>query len=304
VTDGLTGQPRTVVITGASSGIGFSAARMFAARGERLVLAARCRSSLEVAAEVCLLDGAASTLVVPTDVADGDSVGDLIRAACAEYGGIDVVVHAAAVMAYGSIEVLPEGIFRKVVDTAIHGTASVARSVLPVFRQQQQGVLIIVSSVLSSIAVPVLGAYTTAKWGQAGLIRVLQLETRDAPGIRVCSVAPSAVNTPIYYQAANYSGRGARPPIPVDPPEKVAAAIVRCADRPRDRVAVGLTSRVLVFGFRALPSLYDLLVGPLLRLGAMSSASVPATPGNVEAPMPMFEEQRGRWPHRWGIRRA
>lgn len=275
---------RVVVVLGASSGIGRATARAFAAQGARLVLAARGRELLaEVAAE-CERDGARATHVAPTDVLDEKAVEDLIAGAVARHGRIDVVVHSAAVMAYGMIEDLPTDVFTTVVDSSIHGTAHVARAALPVLRGQGEGTLVIVTSLLASVPVPGMGAYITAKWGQEGLARVLQLEARSTPGVHVCTVAPGSVDTPIYQRAANYAGRVGNPPPPVDSPEKVARAIVRCADRPRRRVSVGLANPLIITGFRLLPPVYDLLVTPLFKLIALGKEQVTPHTGNVFTP--------------------
>ena len=84
------GRPEVVVVTGASSGIGLSAARAFAARGARLVLASRSAERLTVVAAQCLADGAAGASVVVTDVADEQSAHNLIDGAVAEHGRVDV----------------------------------------------------------------------------------------------------------------------------------------------------------------------------------------------------------------------
>jgi short-subunit dehydrogenase len=143
-----------------------------------------------------------------------------------------------------------------------------------------------------------------AKWGQAGMLRVLQLETRDEPAILVSSVSPGGVNTPIYSQAANVTGRSARPPAPVDSPEKVARAILSCVDRGRARVSVGPANPLIVAGFRLLPRVYDALVTPLLHLASLSRkpATQPST-GNVLQPRPEGESEHGRWPGRLGLAR-
>lgn len=276
-------EDRVVVVLGASSGIGRAAARAFAAEGARLVLAARGRELLaEVAAE-CERDGATATHVVPTDVLDEKAVDALMSEAVARHGRIDVVVHSAAVMAYGFMEDLPTDVFTTVVDTTIHGTAHVARAAMPVFRRQREGTLVIVTSLLSSVPVPGMGAYITAKWGQEGLARVLQLEARSTPGVHVCTVAPGGVDTPIYQRAANYTGRVGQAPPPVDSPEKVARAIVRCADRPRRKVSVGLANPLIIAGFRLLPPVYDRLVTPLFKLFAQGQ-EIATHAGNVFTP--------------------
>ena len=127
--------PQAVLITGASSGIGRATALELAGRGARLVLVARGRESLEEAAAEVRAAGAQAALVHPADVTDQDALQAAVDEAVGEFGGLDVVVHAAQVMAYGRIEDVPRAVYEQVVDVALHGTANVARAVLPVFRK-------------------------------------------------------------------------------------------------------------------------------------------------------------------------
>jgi NAD(P)-dependent dehydrogenase (short-subunit alcohol dehydrogenase family) len=289
------GSPLTVVITGASSGIGRATALELAGRGARLVLVARGGESLEEAAAEVLAAGARAALVRTADVTDPDAVRAAVADAVAEFGRLDVVVHAAQVMAYGRIEDLPREVYEQVVDVALHGTANVARAVLPVFRRQRAGHLVVVNSVLGSITTPLLGSYVAAKWGQLGLVRVLQQETRDEPGISVSAVQPGGVDTPIYVQAASWTGSTGRPPPPVYSPRRVARAVLSTVDRPRRIVQAGLFNPVITAGFRLLPGVYDALVGPLLQRLAIADDDVPPTTGNVFESNPAGNATEGRF---------
>ena len=281
---------RVVVLTGASSGIGRAAARMFAARGDRLVLAARGAADLDAVAAECGGD----PLTVVTDVTRRDQVEALAGAAVERYGRIDVWADSAAVMAYGRFEELPADVFDRVVTTDLLGTANVARVALRRFRDQGGGTLVLTSSLLAHVTVPYMSAYVTAKWGLRALVRTLQQETRDLPGIAVCSVTPGSVDTPIYTSAANYAGFVGRPPPPVDSAERVAAAVVRQADKPRKDVSVGATNRLIELGFTLFPPVYDALVTPLARHAALSRRSTRPHPGNVFEAAPRVEGGPGR----------
>jgi NAD(P)-dependent dehydrogenase (short-subunit alcohol dehydrogenase family) len=288
--------PQTVLITGASSGIGRATARLFAQRGAELVLLARGREALEETAAEVRAQGAADVVVCPADVLDEDALRTAVDGAVTRFGGLDVVVHSAQVVAYGKIEEVPKEVYERVVDTALHGTANLARVVLPVFRRQEAGHLVIVSSLLASVATPLMGSYIAAKWGQLGLIRVLQQETRDAPGVHVSAVAPGGVNTPIYSQAGSYIGLKGRPPIPIYSPERVARSVVARLDRPRRLVQSGFANPVVILGFRLFPAVYDALVGPLLRVFALADDQrTPPTEGNVFASRPAGNAEEGRW---------
>jgi NAD(P)-dependent dehydrogenase (short-subunit alcohol dehydrogenase family) len=287
--------PQTVLITGASSGIGRATALELAGRGARLVLVARGREPLEEAAAEALAAGAQAARVRPADVTDEEAIRAAVDDAVAEFGRLDVVVHAAQVMAYGRIEDVPREVYEQVVDVAVHGTATVARVVLPVFRKQGAGHLVVVNSLLGSIAAPLMGSYVTAKWGQLGLIRVLQQETRDEPGISVSAVQPGGVDTPIYFQGATWAGSTGRPPPPVYSPQRVARTVLSTLDRPRRIVQAGLFNPLITAGFRLVPGVFDALVGPLLQRMAIANDDVPPTEGNVFESKPVGNATEGRW---------
>jgi NAD(P)-dependent dehydrogenase (short-subunit alcohol dehydrogenase family) len=295
----MTSPDRSVLITGASSGIGRATAMELAGRGARLLLVARGPQALEEAAEEARAAGAAEVLVCPADVLDEDALGRAVRTAVDRFGRLDLVVHSAAVMAYGRIEELPRATFEAVVDTSLHGTANLARLVLPVFRRQRSGHLVVVNSLLGNVAAPLMGSYVTAKWGQLGLVRTLQQEVRDEPGIAISVVQPGGVDTPIYFQAGTWTGSTGRPPPPVYSPYRVARRVLSVVDRPRRVVQAGLLNPVVTAGFRLLPGVYDALVGPLLQRLAIAGDDVPPTDGNVFESRPDGNATEGHWRSVW-----
>ena len=284
---------RGVLIIGASSGIGRATALQLAASGDRLVLAARADLALRRVKQECLAAGAASVTARELDVRDAEAVERVVRAAESELSGLDVILQASGVVAYGRFEDIPASVYDAVLATNVTGPSNVAQAVMPVLRRQRRGHLILVGSVLGNIAVPFMTPYVMSKYAVRSLGRQLALENRDLPGVHVSVVSPGSVDTPIYQQAANYLGRAGRPPAPVDSAERVASAIVRVIGHPRDRVSVGRANPLMRLGFTFLPAVFDLAVGPLFRLAGTKPGHQLPTAGNVLRPKPEIEEVSG-----------
>jgi short-subunit dehydrogenase len=256
-----------VVVTGASSGIGQATALLAAEGGHDVALVARREDKLEEVAAACAERGAASTLVLPCDVADDNAVEKTIAAVLDEYGVIDAVLHCAGVVTYGRTEDVSAEDFAQVVSTNLLGAASVARHVVPVLRRQRQGALVLVGSLLGHIAVPEMTPYVVSKWGVLALARQLRIENVDVPGVRIVHVAPGSVDTPIYDNALDAAGGVNSPPPPTISPEKAARVIYDQIGSFRGRLQASVqtswTNHGLVAAFRLAPVVWDRAVGPL-----------------------------------------
>lgn len=286
-----TSTPRVVLVVGGTSGIGLAVAEEASRRGERVAVAARDSARVRSVADA--LPGEA--LGVTMDVVDPASVARGVAAVLERFGRVDAVVTSAQVMAYGEVEAVPPEVTRRLLETGVLGTQHLAQVLLPVFRAQGGGHLVVVSSLLAAVAVPAMGVYSAAKWGQLGLVRALQLETRRDPGVHVCLVLPGAIDTPIYHQAATYSGsRGSAPP-PVISPERCARICLGLLDRPRRQVHAGPANRLTILGFRLLPWLYERIAGPAVDRVALRGPAAADGSGNVFAPRPAGEGLRGGW---------
>ncbi|QIG44465.1 SDR family NAD(P)-dependent oxidoreductase [Nocardioides anomalus] len=279
--------PRVVLVTGASSGIGLATAVAAAGAGDHVVLAARGRASLDAAERECKDAGAASTLVVPTDVGDDAAVAALVGAALERHGRLDAVISCAGVVAYGRTEDVPADVFDGVLRTNLHGSVNVARHVVPVLRRQRRGQLLLVGSLIGHIAVPSMTAYVLSKWGVRALVGQLRVENRDLPHVTIGYVAPGGVNTPIYTQAANYAGFIGRPPPPVASPARTARQVMRRLDHPWLPAQLTPANDVIRFGAQYLPFVYARIINPFFPIGAtdLTEPTGPTT-GNVLASRP------------------
>jgi NAD(P)-dependent dehydrogenase (short-subunit alcohol dehydrogenase family) len=274
--------PAVVLVTGASSGIGRATAAQRARGGHHLVLVARGEEDLALVAAECDAAGAGSTMTRSLDVGVDADVAACVRDVLDRHGRIDEVVSAAGVAAYGRVEEVPAEVFDGVIRTNLLGAVNLTRHVIPVLRRQRAGTVLYVGSVVGHMAVPTFSPYVVSKWGLRSLVRQVQLENRDLPGVRVRYVAPGAVDTPIYRRAANYSGWEPQAPWPVSSVAKAAGQVVRRLG------PFGLTSQLSVVNyamtglFKGVPWAYDRIVGPAFaRLGQDQSTPAPDTTGNV-----------------------
>ena len=294
----------SVVVTGASSGIGRATALAFAREGARLVVAARTLDALREVAAACERLGA-SAVPVETDVTVDASVQRLATEAMRAHGSIDVWVNAAAILAMGRVDETPADVFRRVVDTNLMGCVHAAWAVLPVFREQRAGVLVNVASLDGKIAVPYASAYTASKHAVIGFSRSLRQELR-LEGLRrvhVCLVNPTTVDTPLFQHAANFTGARVRALPPVYPPERVARRIVRLARHPRREVFVGGAAHAMSVFWSVAPRLAERFLTRYVDRGHLDrAASRSATSGNAFGPRPPAA-LTGGWKPR-GVARA
>jgi NAD(P)-dependent dehydrogenase (short-subunit alcohol dehydrogenase family) len=277
-------QGRAVLVTGASSGIGRAVALQLAERGDSLVLLARRTVELEQVESECRKLGSPDTVVATADVADAQAVDEAIAVAAEQLGPLDSVVHAAGIAAYGRFDEIPRDVFDRVYQVNVAGTANVARSALRHFDAHgRKGDLVLFGSVVGRISTPYLSPYVSSKWAVHGLARTLQAEQTPG-GHRISLVEPGGVDTSIYEKAASYLGVQGKPPPPVYDAATVARATVALLDHPRRERSVGLLNPLMSLGFRTMPAVYDLIVGPLMSRLALADEPVHDHPGYAFEP--------------------
>ena len=177
---------KTVIITGASTGIGRATAIAFHDAGARLVLAARSTAALEqLSAD---LGGPERALPVTTDVSDPDQCRALIGRAVAQFGGVDVLINNAGMVVSGHFEHLQPGDIERQFAVNLFGVVYCTRAALPHLKQSQ-GVIVNISSVAGFLGTPTASAYSASKAALNSLGQSLRVEFKPY-GIGVSTVCP------------------------------------------------------------------------------------------------------------------
>ena len=254
---------QTLVITGASSGIGLATALEAARRGANLVLVARSAENLDEAAERCRSLGA-DVETVAADVADR-AVMDLVAERATErFGGFDTWVNNAGASVYGELKDVPEEAARTVFSTNYWGTVHGSLVAAEHFRGrggETGGALVNVGSVLSDRAIPLQGHYCASKHAIKGFTDTLRMELeKEGVPVSVTLIKPSAINTPYPEHAANYMDKEPALPTPAYAPEVVARAILSAAERPVRDVTVGAKDGAIAVLGGIAPRLTDKLM--------------------------------------------
>ena len=261
------------------------------------MLAARSEASLEEVAEECRVRGAEVRVVV-TDVADERQVDALAIAANTHFGRIDVWVANASVFSYGSFEETPPEVFRQVIETNLFGVVYSARAVLPYFRAQGRGSLVITSSLFGKVTAPYVAPYVASKHATFAFAQILQEELKGTR-IHVSAVLPATIDTPIYQHSADSPGVRMSPLPPLVTPKRVAKAIVR-ASRPHGPKAkvVGRVQGSLIAFNGVAPETYKRAVRPAMRTLGLRRTDSGQTYGNVFEPGGHTNSETGGWARR------
>ncbi len=287
-------QGKTVVITGASSGVGKAIALEMARYGANVVLAARREKALKELAAECRLMGA-SAMVVPTDVTDYKAVQTLAATAKAWSGNIHVWVNNAGLLGAGAFDEIPIAVNQKIIDTNLTGYINGAHAVLPYFKKQGFGIIINNISVGGWFPTPFAAAYSASKFGLCGFSQSLKGELYQWPNIHICDVFPAFLDTPGIQHAANYTGRLLKPAPPVYDPRKVAQAIVQLAQHPKSSTTVGSVATVLKYAHAFFPALSRSITARVINIYLNNADTIQNTSGNVLESLESGTTIHGGW---------
>lgn len=274
--------PRTVVVTGASAGVGRAIAVAFGKRGWQVAVIARGREGLESTKREIETKGGRA-ISIQADVADATA---LMRAAGqveGQLGPIDVWVNNAMVTIYAKItDIAPEE-FQQVTQVTYLGQVHGTLAALKHMRPRNRGVIVYIGSALAYRSIPFQGPYCAAKAAMRGFVNSLRSELLyEGSKIRLTMVHLPAVNTPQFDWARNKFHHKAAPVPPIFQPETVADAVVRAAqDTPREYWLGFSTVKAIVAQMLA-PSLADHLLAKIGKASEISDQlSDPDRPDNL-----------------------
>jgi short-subunit dehydrogenase len=247
---------QVIVITGASSGIGLSTARMAAQRRAKLVLVARAEPALQTLVEELNASGA-EAIYVKADVGVEDEMRNVRDQALKHFGGFDTWVNNAAVSIYGKVTDVSLEDQRRLFDTNYWGV--VYGSIMAADHLALKGGAIInIGSTLSDRAALIQGTYSASKHAIKGFTDALRMELEhDGSPVSVTLIKPAAINTPYTVHARNYLPAEPNVPPPVYSPSLVAEAILYAAENPVRDLFVGGGAKALSMAGYYAPNLVD-----------------------------------------------
>lgn len=250
-------QGKTILITGASSGIGKATAIAAAKAGMRVALVARGLEALEATARL-IHDAGGKAIAIPCDVCDDENVQTLFEQTLEKLGPLDVMFANAGYGIFGRIEETTDQQIRDMFETNFYGTVRCIKQAVPIMRNQQHGHILICSSACSEISLPMYGYYGATKAAQDSIAGSLRAELSDTK-INVSSVHPIGTYTGFFDQVAKHAGKDSvglnTPDAMMQKPEHVANKILKCIAKPKPEVWPHWPTRYGVALATAFPSL-------------------------------------------------
>lgn len=278
--------PQTVVITGASAGVGRAIAQNFGRRGANVVLLARGEAGLQGAARDVMESGGAA-LAIPTDMADHSAVVAAADRAEQRFGAIDVWINVAFTSVFAPFDEIGPEEFRRVTEVSYLGFVHGTMVALDRMKPRDHGSIVQVGSALGSRSIPLQSAYCGAKHAVNGFTESVRCELlHQGSNVRITIVQLPAVNTPQFSWVLSRLPRHPQPVPPIYQPELAARAVAFAVEHPRRKqywVGGSTVATILAQKFAA-----PLLDRYLARTGYDSQQTeepVPERTGNLWEPV-------------------
>jgi short-subunit dehydrogenase/ElaB/YqjD/DUF883 family membrane-anchored ribosome-binding protein len=249
---------QSIVITGATSGIGLATARRAARAGACVFLIARGEADLKALTEELQATGARAAWAV-ADVADHAALSEAAEKCVRLFGGFDTWVNNAGVSIYGAIRATTLDDQRRMFETNYWGVVNGSLVAAEHLRKRYNGGAIVnVGSILSDAPMPIQGVYSASKHAVKGFTNALRMELmREEAPITVSLVKPAAVDSRWSRQARSLTGYASQNPQPVYATHVVADTILYCAGHPIREITVGGGGRLIAGFYSVLPGLAE-----------------------------------------------
>jgi NAD(P)-dependent dehydrogenase (short-subunit alcohol dehydrogenase family) len=248
---------QTVMITGASAGVGRATAIAFARRGARLGLIARGRAGLDAARRDVIAAGG-EALTFEVDVAHPHAVDAAADALAQAYGPVDVWVNNAMASVFSPIREMTPDEYARVTAVTYLGTVHGTLTALRQMRGRDRGVIVQVGSALAYRGIPLQSAYCAAKHAVEGFCDSLRTELlHQRSRIRVTMVQLPALNTPQFEWVKSRLPGRPQPVPPIFQPEVAARAIVWAAHHDRREIYLGWPTVQAIVGNKLVPGVAD-----------------------------------------------
>ena len=230
-------------------------------------------------------DLGAIALGIPTDVSVAEDVQKLAEEALQFNGRIDIWVNNAGVMSSGKFEEIPMAINEQVIKTNLFGYMHGAYSVLPIFKKQEEGILINNVSIGGFMPAPYSAVYSSTKFGIRGMMEGLQGEISDFANVHICNLFPQIQRSTGNAHSAKFSGLDFKvPPFAADPRD-TASKIVELAKNPRKGLFPDIQSLIIKNLYGLFPKTIMNTASATMRT-MMKIKNAEPTPGNIMWPSP------------------
>jgi NAD(P)-dependent dehydrogenase (short-subunit alcohol dehydrogenase family) len=249
---------QTVVITGASAGIGRATARLYGERGANVGLIARGQAGLDGAARN-VEDAGGKALAIPADVADYAQVDEAARQVEEFFGPIDVWINVAFTSVFAPFAEISADEFRRVTEVSYLGFVHGTMVALARMKPRGHGTIVQVGSALGARSIPLQSAYCGAKHAINGFTSSLRCELlHEGSGVKVTVAQMPAVNTPQFSWVRSRLPRHPQPVAPIYQPEVAARGVLFAADHPaRRQYWVGASTAATIVANKLVPGLLD-----------------------------------------------
>ena len=274
---------KTVVITGASSGVGRAAAEAFAMQGANVVIVARGQKGISEVVAFCSQFGT-TAIGVCADVSIAEDMRRIADEALKINNRIDIWVNNAGVMASGKFEEIPIEVHEQVIRTNLMGYMHGTYEAIKIFKKQDEGILINNISIGGFMPAPYSAVYSATKYGIRGMMECLQGEISNRKHIHICNLYPQLQNSTGNLHSAKYSGFNMKIPALASDPRETASNMVELAKSPEKDRFPDFTSAAITNFYRLFPKPVINTASGAVRLKMRSNPDKSGNAGNVLAP--------------------